>query len=93
MPFLQGEKSSLVESNRIESFLREFPNPRDYAQTQVREPLSVLTVRILGWTCGARQGQTKVRSEPNLTEFFICSTYLSGRRPGLATCFRLRYYR
>lgn len=32
----------------------------------------------LGRVRGASQGQTKVRSEPNPMEFFICSMYLSG---------------
>lgn len=69
-------------------------------RARIREPLPVLTVRILGWARGARQGQMKVRSEPNPTEFFICSTYLSGTprssclfSPALLSMMNLRWPR
>jgi len=41
---------------------------------------AALTVRILGWTRGAvpAKAKRKFAPKPNPTEFFICSTYLSG---------------
>jgi len=76
----------------------EFSRSRDpigmsHTRAWIREPLPVLTVRILGWTRAA-SAKAKWKFAPNQIQRNFLSVVRTYRgRPGLAACFRLCYYR